>query len=160
MESQSSVLAVSDSVFAGSDSEDGSADFFPEQTWIVVLIAVLFFVAFALVIWACCVYCSRRRRRRGPRGGSGPGGHGASQPSHQFEVQFKTGGGSKGGAFRSPNVMNISGSAGEGEFDIGRHIQQNLMASRINRDGIQHVSETRKSDLLKLLMGWLWSDLS
>ena len=58
----------------------------------------------------------------------------ASRPSaHQFEVQFKSNG-PKGGAspFRrqSPNVMSMSGSAGEGEFDIGRHIQQNLMASR------------------------------
>ena len=49
-------------------------------------------------------------------------------------MQFKPGGGSKGGAFRSPpTVMDMSGSAGEGEFDIGRHIQQNLKASRIKR---------------------------
>ena len=131
MESQSSILEVSDSVLIGSDPDGGSSypDFFPEQTWIVVIIAVLFFVAFALVVWACCVYCTRRRRRRrGPRGG--PGGPGASQPSHQFEVQFKNP--PKGGITR-PNVMSMSGSAGEGEFDIGRHIQQNLMASRINR---------------------------
>ena len=59
----------------------------------------------------------------------------ASRPSaHQFEVQFKSNG-PKGGASpfhrrQSPNVMSMSGSAGEGEFDIGRHIQQNLMASR------------------------------
>lgn len=145
MESQSSVLAVSDSVFVGSDSEGGSTDFFPEQTWIVVLIAVLFFVAFALVLWACCVYCARRRRR-GPGGRGGPGGHAASQPAHQFEVQFKTGGGSKGGAFRPPNVMNISGSAGEGEFDIGRHIQQNLMASRMNRTPVGSDDGSTKRD--------------
>lgn len=66
MESQSSVLNVSESVIT---PVPDPSDLFPVQTWIIVLIAVLFCVAFALLAWACCVYCARRRQVRGRRGG-------------------------------------------------------------------------------------------
>ena len=66
MESQSSVLNVSESAIVPTSD---LSDLFPVQTWIVVLIAVLFCVAFALLAWACCVYCARRRQGRGRRGG-------------------------------------------------------------------------------------------